>query len=113
MNSNSNLRSPNIPTNNEDDIGADDEGLAAVDVTEFSVLFTKRNRLAAVYRRAPSSTHQGLGGRSGKGKAGDQPARVPQVVELGCDDGMRGEEDGPVGVRDKDACSFISILTDS
>ena len=51
-------------------------------------------------------THQGLRGGSGQGKAGNQPARVPKVVELGGDDGMRGEENGPVGMRDKDACRF-------
>ena len=29
----------NVPANNKDDIGGDDEGLAAVDITELPVLF--------------------------------------------------------------------------
>lgn len=73
----------NLPTKNENGIGKSDERLSAVDITQLSV--------------------ECLRCRAGDGKTGDQPCRVAQVVELGGNVGVRGQQDGAVAVSNKDA----------
>jgi hypothetical protein len=76
--------SSHLPANDEDNIGDDDQPLPAVDVTQLAVLY--KTPLAARCSRGILGPYQSLSGGPGQSKAGDQPARVPQVVEFRGDD---------------------------
>jgi hypothetical protein len=73
-----------------------------------SLSFPYFHQVSRLQTPQPGSAYQCLSGSAGQHKAGDQPARIPQVVELGRDNGMRGQEDGSVSVTNKDACVVVS-----
>lgn len=66
-----------------------------------SLAYCKQSPVSLLGREYHCMAYQSLGGCSSKGKAGDQPRRILQVVELGGNDGVCGEKNGAVNLSDE------------
>lgn len=66
-----------------------------------SLAYCKQSLVSFLSRGFHSMAYQSLGGCSSKRKAGDQPCRILQVVELGGNDRICGEKDRAVDLSDE------------
>lgn len=66
-----------------------------------SLAYCKESLVSFLSRAFHCMAYQSLGGCSSERKAGDQPCRILQVVELGGNDGICGEQNGAVNLSDE------------
>lgn len=66
-----------------------------------SLAYCKQSLVSLLSREFHCMPYQSLGGCSSKREAGDKPRRILQVVELGGNDGICGEENGAVDLSDE------------